>query len=378
MNAKAVAIFAATTAALTAAAVLLTANRGGSVAPGPADAGASLAPDLAERSGDIARIEILSDSGRLELVRTDDRWTLPARDGYPAELDGIRALAAELRAMQLVERKTASAANHERLGLNLPEPPADSPDDIVPPASDAPVRVRMLDADGTPIADIVLGNRSPSGVFVRAAGSDQTWLAAAAPNPMPDPENWYDQRPVQAERDAVRSVTVTHPDGEVVRIVPSDDDGFELDELPEGTEPVGPWQAGQPAGALGFLTVEGVRSAESLGFADAEHTVVSYELDAADDDAGEGETPTLTARVAEIDGRTWATFEAGGPGADDVNGITEGWAYALPTFTAESLTVRTADLVEAVETPIDEPSGPVAPFEVPEDIPDALAPPGDG
>lgn len=351
-------LIAGVTAVIAAAAAFIV-GQGGSTA---AEDGTPerLVTDLADRAGDIARIEIVSGSGTLELVRTDGRWTLPANDGYPADLTKVRELVAGIEAIEPVEQKTANPANHARLGLNTPEP--DDDDDA--PAG-APVRVRLLAEDASTIADVILGNRTATGVFVRTAGADQTWLAESVPDASSEPNGWYDQRPVQVERDEVRTVTIEHPDGETVRIV-RDGEGFKLAELPEGTQPIGPWQAGQTAGALGFLTVEDVRAASAIEFDAAERTTVTFELEPTDD--AESPSPGLIARVAEVEGRAWATFEATGPGAEAVNETTRGWAYAISSFTRDALVKRTGELVEPIE-PADDSGGP--------EVPAALSPPSD-
>ncbi|MEM7754251.1 MAG: DUF4340 domain-containing protein [Planctomycetota bacterium] len=357
-------IVGAATALFIAAAFL---NRQGS-RPVRTEAPQTLVAGLEARAGDITRIEITTPDGSLELVRTESRWTLPSKDGYPVDLEAVRTLVAGLASLEIIDQKTANPDNHGRLGLAVPTDPGS---DTEPAMAQAPTRVRLLAADGSAVADVIVGNRAPTGVFVRTADDDQTWLADSAPETSIDPADWFDQRPVQVERDQVRTVTLTHPDGEVVRIV-KNEDTFELAELPEGTEPVGPWQAGQPGGALAFLTVEDVRATDAIGFDDTEQVVVQYELVGEDADAAE--QPTLTVRVAEIEGTPWATFAAAGPGADDVNAITEGWAYAIPAFTRDSLTRRIADLTQPIEPePIDDAAGGLAGPEVPA----ALTPPSD-
>ncbi|MEM1184293.1 MAG: DUF4340 domain-containing protein [Planctomycetota bacterium] len=386
MNTKAISIIALLAAALIAASVLLTGQALTPAAPEPD----VLVPGLEEKLSGVTTIEVTSGDDALEIRAADAGWTLPSKDGYPADPEAVGRLVSELIAMELIERKTASAANHDRLGLALKttdtgadEGSDDAPSPATPPATTPTARIRLLGQAGATVADIVLGNRSNAGVFVRSADADQTWLADAAPSVTADAASWFDQRPVQVERDEVESVTVEHPDGEVVRII-SVGDSFELAELPADSQPIGPWQAGQTAGALGFLTVEDVKSAASLGFDEAETVVASFVLkadsgfdDAEDpseaDDVSDGdldedtepvpdpvedtsESPTLIARIAEIDGTAWVTFQAGGPGAEDVNAITSGWAYAVSTFTRDALVKRVADLVEPIEAPDPSPS----------------------
>ena len=332
---------------------------------GGSDLPETLVPELSEALPSVRTIELTNAEGSISITSTDTGWVLPANDNYPASTEAVVTLVNGLENLTIAERKTANADNHARLGLALPE----NADDASPTA-----RIRLLAEDGSPVADVVLGNRDANGVFVRNADEAQTWLADSAPTVSTEASAWFDTQPVQVERDEVRTVTITHADGEVVRITKVED-SFVLAELPDGTEPIGPWQAGQVAGALGFLNVESVRSAASLGFADTARSAVLFELEptkVAEDGepAADAAPPTLVIEVAEIEGSPWATFTAARPGAGEVNATTEGWAYRLTAFTRDALLKRTADLTRAIEA--DATAGPVVP-----DVPAPLTPPGD-
>ncbi len=350
MNTKALVILAACTTVLVALVALLGPGR--SASPVPDNPGA-LFPDLPARAADLATIEITTKTDQLTIARRDTAWVLPAKDNYPANIDEVRRLVTQIQTLEPTDRKTADPANHARLGLALPSSDNDTDS----------THIRLLTAQGDPVADLLLGNTTNAGQFIRRADADQTWLIDTPINAATSPTAWFDPRPVQVERDEVRRVTIEHPDGETVAIIRTDDD-FTLETIPEGRELVGPWAAGQIAGALGFISVTDVSS--DAWMQDAEVTTVTYELEPSEGD----EQQTLTVRVAERDSRPWAGFLAAGPGAEALNAIVEGWSYQISTFTRDTLTQTLEDQLKPPTTPPDAPAGP--------EIPAALNPSGEG
>jgi hypothetical protein len=364
MNTKALITLTTLTAFLVAVAAFVL--RPG--APGgrsPFDA--PLVPDLAERATDLTAIEITTPSASLRLEREGDTWTLPANDGYPADLAEIRRLVTSVQTLTPIERKTSDPANHARLGLDLPERTAGSTDT-------APTRVRLLaggSADASDvIADLVLGNTTPGGAFVRAASSDQTWLVAETIDARTDATAWFDARPVQVERTEVARVTIEHPTGPTITIVPDPDtpSAFVIEDVPEGKRVKGPWLAGQTAGALGFLSVLDVRAADAIGFDDVPPVIVTFTLNSAGETATDSDASALTVHVAEINGTPWVTFRSTGPGADAADAVTQGWAYEIAPFTRDALARTPEDLFE------DEPTTTTGD----EPTPPAVTAPGDG
>ncbi len=358
MNTKAVLILAAATTVLVALVALLNPGRSGP--PVPDNAGA-LFPDLPARANDLATIEITTNTDQLTLAKQDSAWVLPAKDNYPASIDEVRRLVTQLQTLEPTDRKTADPTNHPRLGLTLPNPSEDAADN-----TNEGTRVRLLTTGGNAVADLILGITTNGNQFIRRADADQTWLIESPIRAEANPTRWFDPRPVQVERDEVRRITIEHPDGETVTVIKANDD-FTLENIPDGRELVGPWAAGQIAGALGFINVTDVAS--DAWMQDAEVTTITYELEpTTDDETGDAEQ-TLTVRLAERNSQPWATFRAAGPGADEVNAITQGWSYQISSFTRDTLTKRLEDLLKPLPEPTETPAGP--------EIPAALTPPAD-
>lgn len=353
MNTKAVVILAAATTLLIALVALLGPGPSGPSVP---DNAGALFPSLAERAGDLTTIEITTGTGALTIARQGSAWVLPAKDNHPANIDEVRRLVTQIQTLEPTDRKTADPANHARLGLALPGAGNDTES----------TRVRLLTTEGDPLADLLLGITTEGNQFIRRADADQTWLIDTTVPADAEPTRWFDTRPVRVERDEVRRVTIEHPDSETVTVIKADDD-FTLEPIPEGRELVGPWAAGQIAGALGFVNVTDVAAGDWMQ--DAEVTTITYELEPTE---GEGE-PTLTVRIAERDSQPWASFLAAGPGAEEVNAIVQGWSYQISPFTRDTLTKRLEDLLK----PLPDPPAPATGDGADPAIPPALTPPTD-
>lgn len=296
------------------------------------DAGARpLLPELTERADEVARIEIVNESGRITLERVDGVWTLPSKGGYPALVDSIRELTFTLAAMEKLDAKTANEAYHERLGLTMPEPVSDVP--ATPTfGTPAPTRVIISDVDGGAIADVIVGNSSFRGsdsfTFVRLAGESQTWETKGRVEAPINAGSWFDRSAVKVERADVEQVDVVPAEGEPYVIVrEGEGDGFTLQAMPVGRELDPPSAANQVAGSLAFLTIEDVRPA-----ADLDENLFG---DAAEFRRRDG--AAIRVRRAMVDGDNWLRFEVSGEGGEEMAAKVDGWAFKVAEFAAGSI-----------------------------------------
>jgi len=254
-----------------------------------------------------------------------------------------------LAELEPVEFKTRDPENFERLQLGLPTVDADAFQEGV----NAPKRVRVLTRDGDALADVILGKEEigtgPPELFVRRAREDQSYLAEGRVEASVEPTQWIDRAPVRISRSDVERVEVTTPEGDTYTIVREEAEGetgspsFTLEEIPEGKELASPGIAGSVAGALSFLNVEDVSKTFDLPDDAARGTLVFTMTD------GMTLTVTVADRSEEGDLPRWATFEAAGEGAVEINGTVDGWAYQLPRSVARNLQRPLDDLLTDAE-----------------------------
>ena len=169
--------------------VLLAPRDGAPPEAGPAGAGGLLFPGLAQRLGAAARIEVRKPDATLIVARDGDRWVLPEKADYPVRPERVRELLVGLTELRLVEARTADAGQLDRLGL----------DDPAKPGSTA-LLLRVLDAAGAPIAELVVGRRRvrtqgnlPESVYVRRPNETQSWLAEGRLPVDGDAQLWLDR-----------------------------------------------------------------------------------------------------------------------------------------------------------------------------------------
>lgn len=329
-------------AAAVGGAILLTPD---STEPPPSSASPLAFPGLAPLLAGAARIEVARHDGTLVIDRADpDRWVLPSKAGYPVRPERVRELLVGLTELRLTEPRTANPEMQDRLGV----------DDPTKPGSTA-VLLRVLDAQGAPIAELVVGRRRmrvqgnvPESVYVRRPREDQAWLAEGRLPLDADANLWVDRDLANIARDRVRGVTVARegepalvirrggdPDGKLAVVEPAETpelDEISLDEIGRAFE------------FLTFLDVK--RAAEIPGGKLGE---ARFEL-----------TDNLRISVSvHKDGETiWAMLAAeGDEEAQRLNARWQGWAYQVGQWKEKAFVPRLADLRREERRPAEQPAG---------------------
>jgi len=343
---------------------------------GPAGGGGGerlVAPGIRDAAGTLARIEIEKTGERVELEKADGGWVVASLGGYPADAGRVRRLVTTLSELRVVEEKTARPEFYSRLAVQWPDAGGDADD----PGAARPTLVRLLDAEGEPIAEIVLGSTTFVGTdavqHARPLGDEQSVLVSSRVEAPAGTMRWINARFIELPRDSVERVTITHPDGETVTVSRgSGDADFAVENVPEGMEPISEGQANRVGNALAFVNFTEVRAKDAAERAPEPVTAV-YET-------FEGLTLTLSVEpipsAAEGGGSgpagAWVEASASGEGADAYADRFARWSFRLPASAAESLSRHPSDLLRPVET--DE-AGPAAPDD---GVPELLRPPGDG
>lgn len=345
MNRRSLTVLLGTLAALLVLAGLLSL--------GQRDRGAGpalLLPGLRAALNDIDRIVVTGPGEAAVATLTQDgyRWVVVERGGYPADVAALRPLLIALAEARILEETTANPALYARLGVqDLDQPDADG------------LRIALARGEET-LGAVLLGDSPAAGqVYARRAGEARSYLVSADLDPGRDTSDWLQKPLLDLPADRIATVTITHPDGEVLRLQrdPADGFGFTVANLPEGRELRWATIADGIAGALGSLALEDVAP---LAGAD-DPAVASGALDDADAIVARFQATdglVVEALAWQVPDGTRVSFRAeatGDPSAEDagqqlreaeeINRRTAGWLYTLPTFKAEQLVKRLDDLL---------------------------------
>lgn len=198
--------------------------------------GEPLFEDLtAADSNRVAELRLNTGHAAWTVRKQDDgTWGIVEKGGYPADLDRVKQALVAITSASIVAPRTADPAQHHRLNLEKPEEGLASVDDV------ETIEVTATDKDGNTLADMLIGkvkalptSRDPGQAYVRRAGEDQTWLVESRLDIRKDPTAWLDKKIVKIRKEEINTVTVSHPDGEMLRLVRNPFGSLNVMDLPE-------------------------------------------------------------------------------------------------------------------------------------------------
>ena len=298
--------------------------------------GAALFPSLASQSAKIARIELRQGDKKLALERKDQAWVLADRGGYPAKPEPVRTLLVRLAEAQLVEPKTRKSDRFAMLELEEAG------------AKDTKSReVRLLDQQGTLIAQAIIGKKrmdafgsSKAGTYVRWPEDQQAWLANTDVEVSATVRDWVQTTLLDLEAAKISAVTVEIPNEAPLQIE-REAGKHKLVAVPEGKKLKQGADIDALVRAVGALEFEDVRKADPAASGD----VGTARLQA---DGG----LAVTLRLRKDGDDTWVAVTAGGEGeakktADDITNRSQGWEFKIAPAKATAILKRPADLFEA-------------------------------
>ncbi|MCC6918480.1 MAG: DUF4340 domain-containing protein [Alphaproteobacteria bacterium] len=362
--------------AATALAVLAIVTERASTAP--ASMSEPMFPDLAQQLGNAASIRI---EGPAAIVTVNKdaagRWVVADRSNYPANADGVRAIANSLAQLTLIERRTADPARHAALDLTTGD-------------GGNGHAITIQAADGSTIAALVAGKVQTQAVgttlgtlYVRRAGEDQTWLARGGFAFPASVGATLDKTLFAIAPERIKSVTFA-PNGKkpyaIARETP-DAKSYTLDTIPDGKEANEAALSG-PAGALASPTFEDVMKADAIkteGASTATYRTFDglvMKVTLASNGAGD----TYALFEASVDDKQAAAAPAPAEGktkpdaaadAAAINARTGGWAYKLASYVASTILPSLDTLVQNKA-----PAGPPADEAEPEGEPAPAPQPG--
>lgn len=334
-------------------------------------------PGLADALGEIERVTVVKANGETvaTLERRPDNWIVTDKHGYTASAAKLRQALTGLAEARILEQKTATPTLYDRLGV-----------EDVTGAEAAGVSV-TLTAPGRELPTIILGNAEGARYrYARRAGEAQSFLIDRNPDFPRAAAQWVDSVIVDVRSDRVRQVTITHADGEVLRIAKTGPEltNFEVAAIPAGRELSYPGVANVIGNALRELALEDVEPAAANPPVDAtiveyrtfdglvvrvtgvkrnDESWVSFEasVDAEPAAQAAAATPAAAAPDAAEAGAAPATAE-GAPAAPPtaaaatpdpaaeaarINAKVGGWRYKIAGFQYDQMTRRMADLLKA-------------------------------
>lgn len=301
-------------------------------------------PDLASRADAVQAVLIRTAEAELRLERENEGWVARSKTGYPADVERIRQLVLGVSQLERLERKTANPDRLRRLDLR----------DIDVPGSRA-VRVSLLTADGTTLADVLVGKthdfeqEARSRYFVRDAGDPQSWLVEGwLPPVLEELSSWLERRLMPGvEESALASVTVTHGDGEsvTVRREGREEEDFRLPESPGGESIDSQYKVNAVAETLRRLSLKDVRDAG----AETGETIATIEASTFDGvriiaRVGAGDPDYPVRLEARYDGESGT-----GGGEQLASALDDRWrgrSFVVSQYALDDLLVRREDLVK--------------------------------
>ncbi len=319
-----------------------------------AGSGNRLVPGLEDALGELERVTVVKANGETvaTLERRPDNWIVTDKHGYVASATKLRQALTGLAEARVLEQKTANPELYDRLGV-----------EDVAGAAAAGVSV-TLTAPGRDLPTIVLGNAEGARYrYARRADEAQSFLIDRNPDFPRAAAQWVDSVIVDVRGDRVRQVTITHADGEVVRLSKAGPEltNFDVAAIPAGRELSYPGVANVSANALRELALEDVEPAAANPAVDP--TIVEYRT-----------FDGLVVRVTGVkrNDESWVSVEASvdaeqaaaaaaaapaepaattapDPAAEAarINAKVGGWRYKIAGFQYDQMTRRMADLLEA-------------------------------
>lgn len=303
---------------------------------------------LREAPDSATRIEVKSRFGEFTMNKSGEGWVTPDRNDYPIDEGDIRRLLVGLSDMRYVERKTANPDRFYRLEVQ----------EIDEELSDS-AYVKVQGAGGNVLAEAIIGRPSArffdgrvSGTYIREPGTNNVWLVTGVTNVQTRLIPWLQRDIVQIPANTVAEVSIGAGEGAyTLARAAASDEAFAITGAPEGRELNGD-RATSISRALASVELEDVRPRGDIELpADASVATVST-----------FDGVTVNVRLADLDRKKWATFDATytGDPADqsdaakaaraavaEINARVADWAYWVPSSTYENLTRPLDDVLVA-------------------------------
>ena len=320
-----------------------------------------LVPALRENLQNVTLIQIETKTASFNVTRTaEGRWIVPDKANYPADSATVLKTILGLAEFDLIERRTARADWHEKLGLSLPK------------SGGAGTLVSMKNAKGEMLASVIVGNTAEGAAaagetarYVRRANEPQTYVGRGNFDPPTEQARWLDKRFFEFARDRIKTGSVKPFKGKpysVTRAKPQDENFTVVERLPAGRMLRTENEANAIGNALLGLTFDDVKPLASVNFANAARAdfvtfdglSLSFSLIEQDRDFWMSVTAaadTSPAQPAPAPAGAAALKPDVAKEAQEINRIVSGWAYKVPRYKGVLLSTPLEDLLKPVGSP---------------------------
>src|SRR4051794_32357227 len=137
-------------------------------------------PDAAKRLRVVRFDQDTGTAQQFEVAEQDGLWSIPSKDGYPADAAKQMAEAAtSLMDRKILEVASKNAGEHDQYGVIDPLSPK-----LEPGQKGVGTRVTMSDAQGKPLVDLIVGKpvrNAEAQRYVREAGRDVVYVIEIDP-----------------------------------------------------------------------------------------------------------------------------------------------------------------------------------------------------
>ncbi len=318
-----------------------------------------LFPDLKTQLDAVTGVTVTDADSEVTLAREGERWIVPGKGGYEANTAVLRDLLVAIAEARKVEQKTSNSEYYDRLG-------------VLPPDEEGSSGILVETAGpGAAAVSLILGEAVQREYrYARIPDEAQSWLIDRNPDIPDDAGGWLVPEIVDIPSSRIRSVSITHGDGEAINLYKTSEDAvnFEFEQVPEGRELSYPSVGNSIATAVGGLELEDVRPAgegeapEGAATATTVYTTfdglqLTVDSTTANDETWIG----LEARVVPMEAEDASETDPGAEQtegtttpdpaeqADTINARVAAWEYRIPQYKANQLTRRWEDLLTAQE-----------------------------
>lgn len=319
---------------------------------------------------EIASIVIQTPTETATLKRGPDLWTVQERFDYPADFSKISDFVRALRGLKTGRRFESTEEVKARLALRSSEEGAE--------AKEKGTRIRMADAKGKILADLVLGNTRnrdpqkgpPDGQYLMLTGTREVCLVdKILSSYQVGPAQWLEKSPVRVEAADIRKIACIGPDSGVIYALQRPQKGKDLEWVgPKPDREISKGAVNRLSGALASLRIDDVApvSADSGAFREGGVTRLDYTLfDGRIYHVDVGKSCSATSPCRIRLGLDWDKGAAQGEGADkgpeaegkekgtlspeDVAALKErleAWVFTLPEWQHQAFFTNVDQLLE--------------------------------
>jgi hypothetical protein len=296
-------------------------------------AGGMLFPGLKAQINDISQVSVSRAGESVTMNNNSGRWILVESQNYPVDTGKLRKLILSLADAKKIEEKTSNAELYDRLAVG----------DAGPDSQSTEIRFGSADSQKS----IIIGNLAQANYrYARVPGEAESWLIDQNPTLPSDARGWLLPEIINVDFTEVQSVTITHDDGETIRIDKEDAavTDYTVSDIPEGRELSYPSVVDGMAGVLSNLNLKDVAVATEKQKGDSAATTVFTTFDGLE----------ITIQSSQRDENTWITVlvdhsDANSDDASEIEDRVGGWEYQIQSYKADQLRRRWDDILKAGE-----------------------------